>query len=142
MLKFLLMQNNIFLKIPLPSIDLSHVYSTISQKIFWILIGSIHAHFVYSVSYSMVADHFNMDYLFFVPVVWRWNCSLFDITYHMMLNTSHFSSVILCSVTNKSESIETISTWSTIEFEIKWIKGVWMHPYSGFYGGGSHIHYR
>ncbi len=39
-----------------------------------------------------------------------WNCTLFDVAYHMMSNYS--------SVTSKSELIETIWTWLTINFEM------------------------
>ncbi len=44
---------------------------------------------------------------------------------HTMLNISHF--LQQPSIINKSEFIETISMWSTVQFEIKWIKGMWLH---------------
>ncbi len=41
----------------------------------------------------------------------------------------HFHPIFVSktSFTNECTLIYTISTWSTVEFEIKWTKGVWMH---------------
>ncbi len=52
----------------------------------WGYVGSIHSHFVHSISTSVVA-HFDVDSInaiFFVTVVWFWWRTLFNIEYHTM----------------------------------------------------------
>ena len=91
----------------------------------------IHNHFVHSISNSSV-DHFDIESinaLIFCTVWWR-NCTLFDIKYHTMLNTSLFchqttdKKIIIIII---SALIDSISMWLTVELKIDWTKWVWIN---------------
>ncbi len=95
-------------------------------------LGSIHTHFVHSISNSTVI-HFDINLiwnLFFALVV-GWSNIAPYLTSHVIPCQIHCIFIsIKVSIANKKELIETIWMWSTMKFEIGWIKGIWMHLFS------------
>ncbi len=83
---------------------------------FFRVLGSIHSHFVHSISNSTVhhfdKDTINIIHLFFVPIVWWRKWGAISSSYNRY----------------KIALTESVSKWSTVEFGMELTKLIWIEP--------------